>query len=344
MKCLTREEFRDSVFQRDRGTCVLPGCCKQAVDAHHILERKLWDDGGYYVDNGVSICEEHHQAAEATLISCTDLRRAAGISRVVLPDHMCSAVSYDKWGNEVLPNGMRLRGELFDDEGARRALAPVLHLFTERVRYPRTYHLPWSPGATFDDRVMTDPAGAFGGSEVVVTKKMDGECTTMYRDYLHARSVDGASHPSRDRVRALHGAISHNIPEGWRFCGENLYAVHSITYEGLPSHFLLFSIWDERNKCLSWDETALWAALLGLHVVPVLYRGPWDKAIVRLLDDLAESRFGGEREGYVARRVDCFHYGAFRRSVAKYVRKNHVTTDDHWPHKAVAINKLQVSS
>jgi hypothetical protein len=61
-----------------------------------------------------------------------------------------------------------------------------------------------------------------------------------------------------------------------------------------------------------------------------------------LLDGASTSRFGGDREGYVGRLADRFHYRAFRRSVAKYVRKNHVTTDDHWSHKKVVANKLQV--
>ncbi len=37
---LTRDEFRESVFARDQYTCVF--CNKPAVDARHILERRLW--------------------------------------------------------------------------------------------------------------------------------------------------------------------------------------------------------------------------------------------------------------------------------------------------------------
>jgi len=336
---LTRDQFREAVFARDGGCCVI--CREGAVDAHHILERKLWANGGYYVDNGASVCAGCHLRAEATEVSCEELRRRCGIDQVLLPDHLCPGEIYDKWGNTILPNGQRLRGELFDDPGVQGILAPVLHLFMSRVKYPRTFHLPWSPGVGADDRMVDDPDKMFDGVEVVVTEKMDGECTTMYRDYLHARSVDGVSHSSRDRVRSLHGAIAHDIPEGWRLCGENLYAVHSISYGGLPSHFLLFSIWDGQNRCVSWDETMLWAELLGLHVVPVLYQGLWDRSAVRLLDDVSESQFGGEREGYVVRRADRFHYKAFRRSVAKYVRRGHVTTNDHWLHKEVVVNKLR---
>ena len=172
--------------------------------------------------------------------SCDDLRQRCGITRVILPPHLYvdAEQPYDKSGNPILPNGQRLRGELFDDESVQKVLAPVLHLFTSRVKYPRTFHLPWSPGVTDDDRVLDDPDAAFGESRVVVTEKMDGECTTMYRDYLHARSTDYSPHPSRDRVRALHAQIAHDIPEGWRVCGENVYAQHSISYDALPSYFL----------------------------------------------------------------------------------------------------------
>lgn len=37
---LTREEFKQQVFERDEHCCVV--CGKPAVDAHHILERRLF--------------------------------------------------------------------------------------------------------------------------------------------------------------------------------------------------------------------------------------------------------------------------------------------------------------
>jgi hypothetical protein len=338
-KLLTREEFKKAVFARDNHRCVV--CGASPSDAHHIIERRLWVDGGFYEDNGASVCENCHLLAESTEISCEELRQFCRIERVLLPDHFCPGEVVDKWGNPVLANGQRLRGELFEDEGAQKVLAPVLHLFTSRVKYPRTFHLPWSPGATDDDKIMDDPDEVFGGSEVVVTEKADGENTTLYRDYLHARSLDYAPHRSRDYVRALHGRIAHDIPDGWRICGENVYARHSIAYNALPAHFLVFSIWNDKNVCLPWGETVLWATLLGLQTVPVISRGVWNEQHVRLSDGVTESQLGGDREGYVVRFAGDFHYRAFRRSVAKYVRKNHVTTDDHWKAREVVPNRLR---
>ncbi|KIF06359.1 kinase, partial [Streptomyces sp. RSD-27] len=99
-----------------------------------------------------------------------------------------------------------------------------------RTHYPRTAHLPWSPGATADD-VRAGGTQALAGREVVVTEKLDGENTTLYPDGLHARSLDSGHHPSRTWVKGLQGRIGARIPAGRRICGENLYARHSLGYE-----------------------------------------------------------------------------------------------------------------
>jgi len=207
------------------------------------------------------------------------------------------------------------------------------------VKYPRTPHLPWSQGATTDD-ITLKRVYAFEGKEVVVTEKMDGENTTMYRDHIHARSLDSAHHPSRAWVKTLHGSICQDIPEGWRVCGENLYAEHSISYRNLPSYFLVFSIWTDKNECLSWQETEEWSALLGLSTVPVLYRGPFAYNTIRnLYNPDTDSK---TIEGYVVRLESGFDYKDFTKSVAKFVRKNHVQTDEHWMSKPVTANGLQI--
>lgn len=333
---LTRDAFREGIFARDGHKCVV--CKADAVDAHHLIERRLFEDGGYYLDNGVSVCSTHHLAAEATTLSCDELRRLAGISRVVLPKHLYTDEVYDKWANPILPNGMRLRGELFDDDSVQKALAPVLHLFTNRVKYPRTFHLSWSPGMTNDDRMMVSLA-SLEGQDVVVMVKVDGECTTFYNDHIHARSLEFTPHPSRDRVRALHGSIAHDIPVNWRLCGENLFAKHAIHYKHLPAYFLMFSMWNDQNICLSWDETIVWADLLGLKTVPILYRGLWNEALVR--DLYCPIINGDECEGYVVRVTREFHYREFRHVVGKFVRAGHVPVHGgHWANRIVVPNEL----
>lgn len=341
MILLTRDEFRKLVFDRDGDSCVL--CGADAQDAHHIMERRLWPDGGYYLENGASVCGKCHLRCEATLVSCEEVRAAAGIKTIAMPPHLYADAEspYDKWGNPILPNGQRMRGELFDDESVQKVLAPVLHIFTDKVKYPRTYHLTWSPGATKDDRFMKNYSG-FERKRVVVTLKMDGENTTMYPGYgtdrIHARSLDYSPHPSRNYVRSLHGRLGADIPEGWRVCGENCYAAHSIQYKNLPDHFLMFSIWNGMT-CLSWDETVEWAQLLGVKMVPVIYDGVWNEDVIKKLHE--PIRNGDQVEGYVVRRADAFPYNNFHQMVGKYVRAGHVGDHGHWSKRSVISNGVQ---
>lgn len=204
----------------------------------------------------------------------------------------------------------------------------------QRFKYPRTRHLPWSPGAGHDD-LIAEQVEHFVGQRVIVSEKMDGENTTLYRDHAHARSLDSRHHPSRDWLKALHARIAHEIPAGWRLCGENLYARHSIAYATLPSYFMLFSVWDADNRCLDWDSTLEWAQLLGLDTVPVLYDGVFDAEWLHALDlDLDRC------EGYVVRLASSFEYAQFGESVAKWVRQGHVQTDQHWMHQKVVPNGI----
>jgi hypothetical protein len=331
MNLLSRDDFRNAVFKRDWQECVFCGC--PAQDAHHIIERRLFSNGGYFLENGASLCARCHIKAESTELSCDTIRQAAGIEEVCLPEHLYRDNVYDKWGNIILPNGNRLKGELFNDESVQKIIKPFLHLFVDYVKYPRTYHLPWSEGLTKDDRVHPD-VNFFVGKQVVVTEKMDGENTSIYSNYLHARSVDAQSHWTQSYVRQLQGQIGFNIPEGWRVCGENLFAKHSIGYDNLSDFFLMFSIWNEKNECLSWQDTEDWAALLSLRTVPVLYRGIYDEKTIK-------SCYKQGSEGYVVRLEDKFSYGQFRQAVGKFVRKNHVQTSNHWKFERIEKNSLR---
>ncbi|GAA3162732.1 hypothetical protein GCM10010466_62100 [Planomonospora alba] len=202
-----------------------------------------------------------------------------------------------------------------------------------RVPYPRTPHLPWSPGVSPDD-VRAGGLPGLEGREVVVTEKLDGENTTLYADGLHARSLDSGHHPSRAWVKALHGRISRSIPPGWRVCGENLYARHSIGYADLESWFYAFSVW-AGDHCLDWDRTVRFARGLGLPVPRVLWRGVFDERTLRALRvDPAR------QEGYVVRTVEGFRLEEFAHRVAKWVRAGHVRTDQHWMSAPVVENGL----
>jgi hypothetical protein len=345
---LERRKFSEAVQVRDGLRCVF---CKRTaeetpegkLDSHHIIERRLFaaphEFGGYFIENGATVCEEHHLQCEQTVISVEEVRVACGITRIIVPSHLYDDQQIDKWGNPILANGTRIRGELFFDESVQKVLKQggVLDLFTHHVKYPRTYHMPWSQNIHDDDRIIPSMS-AFEGQRVILTRKMDGECTTMYQDHFHARSLDSPNHSSRNWVKNFWGQIQGDIPEFWRVCGENLYAEHSIAYDDLPSYFMGFSMWNERNVCLSWDETMEWFSLLGITPVQVVFDGIYDEKAIRAI---CEGMDWQTDEGFVLRLADSFSYGEFRHKAAKFVRKDHVQTVKHWMHgREIIPNKL----
>lgn len=190
------------------------------------------------------------------------------------------------------------------------------------MKYPRTYHLPWSPGISSDDKIM-ETTDVFQGQLVVVTEKMDGENCTMTKEGIHARSVSSTGGKLRERVKKVWAEKGFLIPDGYRICGENLQWEHSIRYENLVYPFYIFSIWAANNRCLAWGDTVGLADELGIPLVRELYVGIYDEEKIKSIDI-------GDMEGYVVRLHEGFHHDVFYKSVGKYVRKNHVQTDEHW--------------
>lgn len=332
---LTRDDFRNSVFERDGHKCII--CGSPARDAHHIIERRLFTDGGYYLNNGASLCESHHIMAEQTLLSCQEIREKIGIETPVLPDHFYRDIDYDKWGNIIMADGKRFKGELFYDESVQKILKPVLDKFQKYVKYPRTYHLPWS-NLLKNDR-MLDNDDCFKGKEVVVTLKMDGENTTCYNDHIHARSIDSGSHPTRNWVKGLWSQFAWMLDDNMRVCGENLYALHTVKYDSLPSYFMMFSIWVD-DRCLSWEETEEYAKLLGVETVPVIFKGTYNRETI--IHEFEKYKVGNE--GYVIRLAEDFKFRDFRTSVAKFVRPEFRqainSSHGHWISKKIETNGL----
>lgn len=348
---LTREQFRERVLTRDNYKCVL--CPKPAEDAHHIIDRSLFADGGYYLNNGVSLCKNHHLDAEQTIISCETLRLKAGISEIILPEHFETdnfetIERFDHWGNIILPSGIRVKGELFYQDNVQKILGQAgiaAGLFLNYIKYPRTYHAPWSPNVSKDDR-MHSSMTQFLNRNLIITEKKDGENFNLYTDYSHARSINSGYHPSRSWIKAFHAKIAHEIPKGWRFCGENLFAKHSIHYKHLKSYFYLYSIWNDKNVALNWEDTMEWASLLGIHPVPVIHTGSFSS--VEEMKTSIEEAFGvysknskDEVEGYVIRIADAIPYKDFRVYTAKVVRKDHVQTHGHWMRQVVIQNVVE---
>jgi len=208
------------------------------------------------------------------------------------------------------------------------------------IKYPRTPHMPFSPGYSYDDEQLNDLAG-FDGQEIVVTEKMDGENTTLYTDHWHPRGLENRRrHESRDWMARRWANTAHLMKPGMRVCGENLYAKHSIHYSFLPDWFLGFSVWNQDNDCLSWDATLEVFTELDVKPVPVLYRGPFS---FEALTQISGSLNLQKQEGMVARIAGQFPYSKFPIYVAKWVRANHVQTDTkgHWFSQKVTKNDLK---
>lgn len=230
-----RDLFREGVFARDRHACV--ACAKAAVDAHHLLERRLFPDGGYLLDNGVSLCAGCHLEAEATTISPGHLRERAGIARVVLPPGLDPAHRHDKWGNPVCSDGTRLSGPLAREEAVRRALgrAGLLHLIRA-----------WPAPAT--------PAGAAAPARGQVVHAHSGARTFIHPDGAHDErlailTLEGLDPTLRDLVGEL--------PPRWS-------AVVGASGGARP---FLEELWAD-DQLLTAGEIGEWAALLGIPVAP----------------------------------------------------------------------------
>jgi len=201
-------------------------------------------------------------------------------------------------------------------------------------KYPRTPHLPWSEGVTDDDKKLSS-VDHFEGKRVYATEKLDGENTTLYRDYVHARSIDSPTNFTRSWVQNFHRQIAHNIPEGWRIVGENVWAEHSIRYENLKSYFYPFAVYNDENFCLSKGDMEIFLRTEAFKDLPnrwkiptsppVIYRDVFDRYAIEAIEIDRE-----KQEGYVIRTEDGFHYDDFALHVAKYVREGHVQTDIHW--------------
>jgi len=191
------------------------------------------------------------------------------------------------------------------------------------MKYPKTYHFPWSESLQNDDRMLPD-IHCFDGKNLVYTEKLDGECTCCTNSYIHARSEDGYGKPWQSYMKKLYSCFYHNIPDNMKIYGENVYAIHSIKYDSLPTCFFVFGVLFD-NEWLCWEDVISISNMLGLDTVPIIDYGP----LVQLPKP-KESAFGPICEGYVARNILSYKKDDFQTNVAKYVRKNHVQTDRHW--------------
>lgn len=212
-------------------------------------------------------------------------------------------------------------------------------------KYGRTYHFPFSPGTTSDDRINHTYRDDIQQIEVLVhTEKLDGENNCLNRFGVFARShAAPTTSPWTKQLRGRWELMKRDLGDIELF-GENLYAIHSIEYKRIESYYYVFAV-RCLDKWLSWDEVKFYAAIFDFPTVPELdiqqVKGLPDDRLEQQILAWAQqpSVFGstdtqtGEdctREGIVTRNAGEYLIGDFSHNVFKYVRKGHVKTGEHW--------------
>ena len=210
-------------------------------------------------------------------------------------------------------------------------------------KYGRTFHYPFSPGTTSDDRINPNYwADVSCIKSIVHTEKLDGENTCLNQYGVFARSHAAPTrHPWANYLKERWHSLKNDLGDLEIF-GENLYAIHSIQYPKIEQHFYVFAI-RELDQWLSWDEVKFYAGVLDFLTVPELEvvipqeQASFEANVLSLVK--APSRFGSKdvasgedcsMEGVVSRNSTSYPVAAFKQHVFKYVRKNHVKTDVHW--------------
>lgn len=214
----------------------------------------------------------------------------------------------------------------------------------QQRKYGRTYHYPFSPGTTSDDRINHHYWQDLSAiANLIHTEKLDGENNCLNRYGVFARSHAAPTESAWTReIRQRWELIKYDLGDIEIF-GENLYAIHSIEYTRLESYFFVFAV-RCRDKWLSWDEVKFYAALFDFPTVPELKfptnreeESQYSQSILRQV--ACPSLFGSldthtgqpcSMEGIVSRDAEAFAVEDFSHHVFKYVRKNHVKTDVHW--------------
>lgn len=200
-------------------------------------------------------------------------------------------------------------------------------------KYARTYHLPYSPGSTSDDRISKS-VDSLIGIDIVITEKLDGSNTALTKDGVFGRShADFTKNPWDVKSWEIWERIKRNIDPDVFIFGEGMYGIHSIEYSNLDSYFYIFGVRDN-NIWISWEGVEEYSYLLDIPTVPILFKGivNSEKELKEIVEELSKqkSSLGGIREGIVVRNASLFHNDDFALNVMKWVRRGHVTTDEHW--------------
>lgn len=210
-------------------------------------------------------------------------------------------------------------------------------------KYGRTYHYPFSPGTTSDDRINHDYWQDVKAIDTIIhTEKLDGENNCLSRYGVFARSHAAPTTSAwTQAIRQRWELIKNDLGDVEIF-GENLYAIHSIEYRKLEHHYYVFAV-RIQDTWLSWEEVKFYAAMYDFPTVPELkVVQPEEElsfrqevltlvaqpSLLESYDTVTEKAC--TCEGVVSRNAAEYRMDDFAHHVFKYVRKGHVKTDEHW--------------
>lgn len=210
-------------------------------------------------------------------------------------------------------------------------------------KYGRTFHYPFSPGTTSEDRINHAYwEDATKINSIVHTEKLDGENTCLNQYGVFARShVAPTRHPWASYLKGRWESIKNDLGDLEIF-GENIYAIHSIEYTNIEFHFYVFGV-RYLDTWLSWEEVKFYAGMLDFPTVPELKhvdieaQKDYEADVLSIVKQESvfksidiHNREACSMEGIVSRNIESYPVDQFKHNVFKYVRKDHVKTDEHW--------------
>lgn len=213
------------------------------------------------------------------------------------------------------------------------------------IKYGRTFHYPFSPGTTSDDRINQNFWEDISKLKTIIhTEKLDGENNCISKNGVFARSHAAPSvSPWTNFLREKWQLIKDDLGD-YEIFGENLYAIHSIEYPQIKSYYHVFAV-RLYDYWLSWEETQFIAQCFDFETVPLI--STVDISVITKQEFVNEilttvqlpSKYDSmdtftkqncTMEGLVSRNLHEYPVADFQRNVYKYVRKGHVKTDEHW--------------
>ena len=223
---------------------------------------------------------------------------------------------------------------------------------SEFFRFPHTPHIAWlAPGSPRDDKVLSqEEAEKLLAGEVVIEEKLDGanlgfsigpdgNLRAQNRGQYLQPPFAGQFAQLGKWMDAHQDRLFDVLTESLMVFGEWCAARHSLAYDQLPDWWLMFDVYDcEVQRFWSTSRRNELAAVLGVAVVPCLYRGcvTLTQLTKGTFDEVSRYR-QGDAEGMIVRRENAM----WLQQRAKLVRPNFTQAiTKHWRNRVKEWNRI----